>query len=88
MICKYVDRKGSAAMPATKRSAGFAPEVNVRDKAHTLDLKPIASVVLSNCPDDYSSSKQRKYLMTKNNKINIFVTKICTLILQCPSMIK
>ena len=30
IICKYVDRKGSAAMVASVQSAGVAPEVNLR----------------------------------------------------------
>ena len=40
-VRKYVDKNGSAAMLAAKRSAGIAPEVNLRillctgDKAHT-----------------------------------------------------
>ena len=46
MICKYVDWKGSAAMQATKRSAGVAWDVNLRnplhtgDKAHKWGLQP------------------------------------------------
>ena len=34
MVCKYVDRKCSAAMLVVKRSAGVAPEVNLRNSLH------------------------------------------------------
>ena len=40
LVCKDVDRNGSAVMLAAKRSAGVAPEVNLRiplyvgNKAH------------------------------------------------------
>ena len=40
LVCKYMDENGLVAMLATKRSAGVAPEVNLRislcagDKAH------------------------------------------------------
>ena len=34
-ICKYVDQKGSASMLVTKRSAGVAAEVNLRNPLHT-----------------------------------------------------
>ena len=37
VICKYVDQKGLAAMLITKRSAGVAPEVNLRNPLHTGD---------------------------------------------------
>ena len=33
-VTKYVDQKGSAAMRATKRSVGVAPEVNLRNPLH------------------------------------------------------
>ena len=33
-MCKYVDRKGLAAMLGAKRSAGVAPEVNLRNPLH------------------------------------------------------
>ena len=35
MICKYVDWKGSAAMLAAKRSAGVAPEGNLKNPLYT-----------------------------------------------------
>ena len=55
MICKYVDENSLAAMLAAKRSAGVAPDVNLRillcvgNKAHkqgdaTLALKPRADI--------------------------------------------
>ena len=31
LVCKYVYENGSAAMLAAKRSAGVAPEVNLRE---------------------------------------------------------
>ena len=34
-VCRYVDRKDSTAMLATKRSAGVTPEVNLRNPLHT-----------------------------------------------------
>ena len=34
-MCKYVDQHGSADMLAIKRSAGVAPEVNLRNPLHT-----------------------------------------------------
>ena len=48
-MCKYVDQTGSAAMLATKRSAGVTPEVNLRNPLHateraTLALKPRTGV--------------------------------------------
>ena len=33
-VCKCVDQKGLAAILADKRSAGVAPEVNLRDLLH------------------------------------------------------
>ena len=33
-VCKYVDQKGSTAMLAAQRSAGVAPEVNMRNPLH------------------------------------------------------
>ena len=36
-VHKYVDQKGSAAMPAVKGSAGVAPEVNLRNPLHAGD---------------------------------------------------
>ena len=33
-VCKYLDQKGSAALLTTKRSAGVAPEVNLRNPLH------------------------------------------------------
>ena len=36
-VDKYVDQKGSAAMPAVKKSAGVAPEVNLRNPLHAGD---------------------------------------------------
>ena len=36
-VHKYVDQKDSAAMPAVKRSAGVAPEVNLRNPLHAGD---------------------------------------------------
>ena len=38
LVCKYVDENGSAAMLATKRSAGVTPEVNLRE--HILHIPP------------------------------------------------
>ena len=31
-VCKFMDQKRSAAMPAVKKSAGVASEVNLRNK--------------------------------------------------------
>ena len=53
--CKYVGQSGLAAMLAVKRSAGVAPEVNLRNSAQarkhasesTLALKPRADVTIS-----------------------------------------
>ena len=53
--CKYVGQSGLAAMLAVKRSAGVAPEVNLRNSAQarkhasesTLALKPRADVTRS-----------------------------------------
>ena len=36
-VYKYVNQKGSAAILAIKRSAGIAPEVNLRNPLHTGD---------------------------------------------------
>ena len=35
LVSKYVDRNGSAAILTIKRSAGVAPEVNLRILLHT-----------------------------------------------------
>ena len=37
LVHKYVDKNGSAAMLAAKRSAGLAPEVNLRSPLHAGD---------------------------------------------------
>ena len=37
LVCKHVDQYGSAAILAAKRSAGVAPEVNLRIPLHTGD---------------------------------------------------
>ena len=36
-ICRYMDRKGSAAMLTSIQSAGVIPEVNLRNSLHTGD---------------------------------------------------
>ena len=41
-VCKCVDQKGLAAMLADKRSAGLAPEVNLRNLLHSGDVVPNA----------------------------------------------
>ena len=37
-VHKYVDQKGSAAMPAVKRSAGVPPEVNLGNYCYCLQM--------------------------------------------------
>ena len=38
LVRKNVDENGSAAMLATKRSVGVAPEVNLRNPLRTVDV--------------------------------------------------
>ena len=78
-VCKYVDHKGSAAMLASKRPAGVAPEMNLRNdctqvmkhanEGSTLTLKPWTDVTRSPRQEVSVPPPQKKGMMSSRNFI-------------------